>query len=177
MTPVTADSPRRLVLLRHARAEHPAGPDRTRPLALEGRRQAGAVGGALAAAGLVPDVVLCSSALRTRQTWDLVRQGMGAAGAGARLELRDALYESGVAELVGLVTALPPQVRTALVVGHEPTVSEAVAALAGPGSDEAALDRVRHGTPTAGWAVLEVTGGWAAVGAGTARLDRVGAPA
>ena len=72
----------RLVLLRHAKAERGLDvPDAQRPLTVHGRRQSAEVGTALAAAGLVPDLVLCSSSVRTRQTWELVE----AACPGARL--------------------------------------------------------------------------------------------
>lgn len=171
-------STHRLVILRHAKAE-PAGAvvDHERPLALAGRRQASAVGAALAEAGVVPDHVLCSSALRTRQTWDLVRTALGAAGAAqADVDVSDALYEAATSDVVGLVRTLPEEVGTVLVVGHEPTVSHAAATLAGADSDDAAVARVRTGVPTATWSVLELPGPWADLDAGTARLVEVRTP-
>ncbi|GIG28806.1 SixA phosphatase family protein [Cellulomonas marina] len=173
---MTADDPRRLVLLRHARAEHTTGADHVRPLAVEGRRQAQAVGATLAGLGLVPDLVLCSSALRTRQTWELVRQGLGTPAGSPPVEVRDALYESGLAELVALVGGAPADARTVLVVGHEPTISMASAALAGPGSDEAVVARVRTGLPTAGWTLLTLGGGWPTLAPRAAALVRAGSP-
>ena len=53
-------------------------------------------------------------------------------------------------------------VRTVLVVGHEPTMSQAAVLLAGPESDPTTLARVRVGVPTASWSLLEVDG-WAAL--------------
>ncbi|MDM7830958.1 SixA phosphatase family protein [Cellulomonas edaphi] len=151
-------STRRLVLLRHAKAEHPAGvEDHERALALPGRRQAGRVGTAMAAASVVPDLVLCSSSLRTRQTWELARAGLGVEPA---VELRDEVYTAGAQALLALVQAVPDDVRTLLVVGHEPTMSHAAELLAGPGSDEAAYLRVQVGVPTASWSVLESSAAW-----------------
>ncbi|MCC2314656.1 SixA phosphatase family protein [Cellulomonas xiejunii] len=167
-------TPHRLVLLRHAKAE-PAGlvVDHDRPLALIGRRQASAVGSGLAASGLAPDLVLCSSALRTRQTWDLARNGLHAAGVGTErtaVVVTDALYDADVRGLVAAVGDVHDEVATVLVVGHEPTISQAAAQLAGPGSDPAALVRVRVGVPTGSWTVLELAGAWTSLVPASARL-------
>jgi phosphohistidine phosphatase len=173
---VTDAVTRQLVLLRHAKAE-PAGSleDRLRPLALAGRRQASEVGTSLRAAGVQPDLVLVSSAVRTRQTWDLVRAGLGLGPEVARIE--DEVYTAGVRTLLGLLHAVDASVRTLLVVGHEPTVSQAAAALAGPGSDEGATARVRVGVPTATYSVLDVPVPWAGLEPDAARLVRVVSPA
>ncbi|WP_136520185.1 SixA phosphatase family protein [Cellulomonas telluris] len=168
----------RLVLLRHAKAE-PAGslPDHERPLALPGRRQASAAGAALAAADLVPSRVLCSSALRTRQTWELARTALAAAGApDPVLTVTDALYDATTGDLAELVRAVPEDDGTVLVVGHEPTMSHAAVTLAGPGSDEQVLARVRTGVPTSSWSVLELDGPWDATAPGGLRLVRLGLP-
>lgn len=166
---------RRLVLLRHAKAE-PAGslPDHERPLALSGRRQASAAGAALAVAGLAPTHVLCSSALRTRQTWELVRTALAAAGAGEPvLVVTDDLYDASTGDLAELVRTVPQDAATVLVVGHEPTVSHAAATLAGPGSDEEVVARVRRGVPTASWSVLELDAPWDGTAPGALRLVRL----
>ncbi|WP_199421830.1 SixA phosphatase family protein [Actinotalea solisilvae] len=144
----------RLVLLRHAKAEPDAPTDALRPLALTGRRQAGQVGASLASSGLVPDLALVSSAVRTRQTWDLVRSALG--GPEPEAEVSDRLYEAGTSDVLDMVRAVDPRVATLLVVGHEPTMSSLAATLAGPGSDDAAVATVRTGLSTGAYAVLEV---------------------
>ena len=165
-----------LLLLRHAKAE-PAGPtDHDRPLALRGRRQASAVGAALRADGLVPDRVLCSSALRTRQTWDLVRGGLGPAGAEAVVEVRDELYGAGPQDVLALLAELT-EATTVLVVGHEPTLSTLALRLAGPASAPEVVDRVRHGVPTASWSLLETDTPWDGLGPAGARLRALRVPA
>ncbi|MBT0995289.1 histidine phosphatase family protein [Cellulomonas sp. DKR-3] len=165
---------RRLVLLRHAKAEHPDGmPDHDRPLALAGRRQCGRVGAALAAEGVTPDLVWCSSSVRTRQTWDLVRQ---AAGLEPPVRYLDDVYEAGVRSLIALLATAPDEVGTLVVVGHEPTMSHAAATIAGPGSDEGAVARVQVGVPTASWSWLELDGPWAGVAPRTGRLLRLVTP-
>jgi phosphohistidine phosphatase len=165
-----------LVLLRHAKAEHSDSlDDQLRPLALPGRKQASQVGAGLRAAGVVPDVVLVSSAVRTRQTWDLVRAGLDLPAEVARVS--DELYSAGVQSVIGLLRELEESAGTVLVVGHEPTVSQTAAALAGPGSDDAAVAQVRVGVSTGAYSVLEVPGSWADLVPDAARLLRVVAPA
>lgn len=166
--------PRRLVLLRHAKAEHGGDiADHLRPLSLVGRRQAGAVGATLRAAGLIPELVLCSSSVRTHQTWDLVRSALGAQPV---LEVSDTLYTARVRALLDLVRLVPADVRTVLVVGHEPTVSESAATLAGPDSDEPSLARVRIGMPTGSYSVFETDVAWSQLEPDGARLVRLVTP-
>ncbi|MBD8077599.1 SixA phosphatase family protein [Cellulosimicrobium arenosum] len=150
---------RRLVLLRHAKAE-PAGSvdDVLRPLALSGRRQAPRVGEALRSSGLVPESVLCSSALRTRQTWELLAAHLG--DVEPDVLTSDVLYAAEVGDVLDLVRATDPRVRTLLVVGHEPTMAATATYLADPASDDGALAQVRVGVPTATYSVLESAAPW-----------------
>ncbi len=165
----------RLVLLRHAKAEHGLSlPDRDRPLALRGRRQSAQVGTDLVAAGVVPDLVLCSSALRTRQTWDLLHATLHA---DPELVVSDDLYGAGVDDVLDAVRTVDEATGTVLVVGHEPVMSATAAALAGLGSDEATYARVRAGVPTGAWTLLTPTGSWSQLARGGARLVRMVVPA
>ncbi|ROS74329.1 histidine phosphatase family protein [Cellulomonas sp. PhB143] len=165
----------RLVLLRHAKAE-PGGAtdDVLRPLALVGRKHAGNVGTALVADGLVPDLVLCSPAVRTRQTWELASSRLGDVDPEVRTV--DALYPAGVAELMQVVHGLDARARTVLVVGHEPTMAATAEHLAGTGSDTSAVAQVRVGVPTATYSVLESDASWQAWEPRGARLVRVHRP-
>ena len=178
VTQAEGDAPTwRLVLLRHAKAEPGKGviPDDRRPLALNGRKQASRIGMALTAAGLRPQVALVSSALRTRQTWDLASSHLDGS-ADAALDVRDELYEASVRDVLGLLREVEASARTVLVVGHEPTMAATAAYLAGDGSDAAAVAQVRVGVPTATYAVLESAEPWAEWGRDGARLVHVGRP-
>src|SRR5256885_16922284 len=97
---------RTLVILRHAKAARPAGvADVDRPLTDRGHADAAAAGAWLAARGYVPDLVLCSPAKRTRQTWHGVAMALSAAQAPeARYEA--AIYHDGVAGLLDLLQGL-----------------------------------------------------------------------
>ena len=69
---------RKLMVLRHAKSAWPDVPDHERPLARRGQRDAPVMGRWLRAAGHVPDQVLCSTARRARETWQLAQAGLGA---------------------------------------------------------------------------------------------------
>ncbi|WP_125776584.1 SixA phosphatase family protein [Antribacter gilvus] len=174
---------RRLVLLRHAKAEPvSAADDALRPLALRGREQSARLGEALSEGGLLPDLVIVSTALRTRQTWDLAS---GALGHGPRGNGRDVavtfseeLYQANVRDVLALLHELDDSVRTVLVVGHEPTMAATASFLAGPGSDDAALAQVRVGVPTGTYSVLESPAEtpWTGWNRSTATLTKVTRP-
>ncbi|MCX4625372.1 histidine phosphatase family protein [Streptomyces sp. NBC_01443] len=101
---------RRLVVLRHAKSAWPPDvADSERPPAPPGRRDASAVGRWLREAGCVRDLVVCSSALRTRQTWGLVAAEFAATTAVIQ-EAR--IYRAGAGELLSLH---PAGVRIAIV--------------------------------------------------------------
>lgn len=159
-----------LILLRHAKAEPlTSGPlasgartDHDRPLTPRGHRDAAVAGAWLADQSLQPDLVLCSPARRTRQTWHDVAIAMAeaAGGTGARVEYARGLYESTRQDVLDLLAGTTEAVGAVLVIGHNPTLSELSARL-DPGHGEALR--------TCGIAVHDVPGPWA-------ELARTGAP-
>jgi phosphohistidine phosphatase len=155
----------RLIVLRHAKSAWPDVPDLERPLAGRGRRSAPLIGAWLREAGYVPELVLCSPARRTRQTWELAAPQVGGA---PRVVVEPSLYGADADEVITLAQDLPDSVRTALVLGHLPTVQDVVLTLAGK-SARGALDRVREKFPTGAAAVLTVPS-WAELGPGAATL-------
>lgn len=167
---------RRLVLLRHAKAEpHSGVADELRRLTTVGTRQAGAVGAALRASGLVPELVLVSAAVRTQETWQHLAVGLGDEPV-PEVVLSDALYAAHHEDVLDLVRATDARVRTLLVVGHEPAMSVVATLLAGDG-DAAHLAQVRSGLPTAAYAVLDLVGPWADLTRRAAVLTDVVRPA
>ncbi|MER5754008.1 histidine phosphatase family protein [Streptomyces sp. NPDC002088] len=165
---------RRLVVLRHAKSAWPEGvPDHRRPLAPRGRRDAPAAGRALAEADSLPDLALCSTALRARQTWDLAAAEWGTPPP-VRYDPR--LYGADALDLLEVVRETPPEVETLLLVGHNPGLEELVLDLAGEGLD-GALDEVRVKFPTSAIAVLAWHGAtWRALAPGTALLTSMTVP-
>ncbi|GAB1643767.1 SixA phosphatase family protein [Krasilnikovia sp. MM14-A1259] len=150
---------RTVVLLRHAKTETPGElPDIERQLTDRGRADAGAAGAWLAAEGLRPDLVFCSPAMRTRQTWHAVAMALADADpAGAAPDVRydPGLYAGGRTEVIDLLRAVPEDSGTVLVVGHNPTMSDVSLLLRG---DDGEYDMAE--LKTAGIAVHRVPGPW-----------------
>ena len=78
----------------------------------------------------VPDQVVCSTARRARETWELAQPGLGAA---PPVNFEDRVYGASAAQLLDLARHAPPAVRTLLIVGHDPGIP-GLALLAGVGT-------------------------------------------
>jgi phosphohistidine phosphatase len=174
--PMATNSNRRLVLLRHAKSAWPDVADHERPLARRGQRDAPEAGRWLRQAGYLPDLVLCSTAQRARETWRLAAAGLASAPV---VRFEPQVYQADADDLLDLVRQTPPEVRTLLVVGHEPTMRALTLLLAAAvdGSDPGPLERVRLKFPTAATAVLAFTAGWPELGQGRAELMDFAVPA
>jgi len=146
-------------------------PDSDRPLADRGIADATAAGPVLAGiADLAgPDVVLCSPALRTRQTWRLVSQGLTDPPTPS---FEAAIYGASAQELLELIRSVPDDAGTVLVIGHEPTMSTTADLIAGPGSRAEDLAQLRKKYPTSGIAVFKVASSWAELEAKGAVLEQ-----
>ncbi|MBB1242568.1 histidine phosphatase family protein [Streptomyces durbertensis] len=170
---MSVDVPRRIVLLRHAKADWPEVPDHERPLADRGRQDAPMAGDWLAAHGLVPDLALCSTATRTRETWKLAVPQLPKR---PRTVYEERLYEASPGEIIAVVNEVSEECADVLVIGHNPGIQGAAQVLAGEADDEAGTRLERRGFPTSAIAVLEFAGPWKAVQPGAARLTRFWVP-
>jgi len=145
---------RRLIVMRHAKAgELPGGPDIERALLPRGRRDSEAAGRWLAVAGLQPDLVLCSAARRTRQTWQQIAEVLAAEPQGGLPDVlvERRLYQADVDDLAEIIRQTDPEVRTLLYIGHNPEAAGLVGLVTGTEPD----------FPTAAIAVVAVPGNWA----------------
>jgi phosphohistidine phosphatase len=165
----SAPPPRTLVLMRHGRAEEGFDkPDHDRELAPRGRRDAAAAGRWLHDEGLVPDLVICSTATRTRQTWEQVSRG----GAACELvHLRRTVYLAGADAVLQVVREDAGEARTVLVIGHNPTAAELTVILAADAGSAEAHAALADGFATSGLAVLSYAGEWADLDAGSCALE------
>lgn len=165
---MASSAARRLLLLRHAKSAWPGVADHERPLAPRGRRDAPAVGRWLQSAGQIPDRVVCSTARRARETWQLAAAELGAT---PRVSFDQRVYGAAADGLLDLARETAPGARALLIVGHDPALQELTLALASTRAGDAdALERVRFKFPTAAIAVLEFTGTWQGLGPGQAQL-------
>lgn len=147
----------RLLLLRHAKSSwsDDAIPDFDRPLNPRGRTTLPLMGRHLAAHGLTPQRVLCSSARRTRETLAGLLPFFE-----TDLEVRQTrdLYEAGEDRMIDQIRAHGATARTLLVVGHNPGLQETALALIGSGNPSF-IEDIEKKFPTAACAVIDFPAG------------------
>jgi phosphohistidine phosphatase len=147
-----------LIVMRHAKAgDLPGGPDFDRPLRPRGRRDSAAAGQWLASHGFVPDLVLCSAAKRTRQTWQHLSAELGGS---PEFAAERRLYHADAEDVAEVIRAAPETAAKLLYIGHNPAAAELAALLTGG----------EPYFPTAAIAILRLTGDWASLAPHTAEL-------
>jgi phosphohistidine phosphatase len=159
-----------LSLLRHAKSSwsNPALPDRERPLATRGVTDAPLMGKAMAERGIDPELVLCSSARRTRDTLDLVLPELRVE---PKIVYVDALYHASPEQMLELLHGIQPGANRVMLVGHNPEIQAFALDLVGSGP-KLFRDRLRTKYPTAGLAVINfVSGLWKSVSVNSGTLN------
>jgi phosphohistidine phosphatase len=120
----------------------------------------------LRAAGSSPDLVICSPAVRARQTLEGVAPGIPPDVA---VEIDEALYGGGATALLERLTRLPAGVAVVLVIGHNPGLEELAAGLAGAG-DPSLRARMAAKYPTGALATFDTPCEWSDLTWGRAAL-------
>lgn len=172
-TPPGSPESRRIVLLRHAKADWPQVSDHERPLADRGRMEASVAGRRLADTGIAFDLALCSTAIRTRETWKLAVHELSHR---PRTVYEERLYEASLGDLLALLTETPDEVNDLLVIGHNPGIHALADALAGKVEGDALARMTQGGFPTAGYAIVGFSGSWKSVEHGVGTLLDYWAP-
>lgn len=180
MDEVAAHSLHTLYVLRHAKSswEKPGLEDHERPLAPRGRKAAAKLSHHLHEAAIEPELVLCSSARRARETYETVRPS-------GEVVVEAALYGATAGEVIERLREVPESTSSAMIIGHNPTMQLLVLWLASPhfspqGSargDNAELEDVREKFPTCALATLAFGCPWQGLGPGGAELTGVVGPA
>lgn len=134
-----------LCLLRHAKSageQHGVG-DKDRVLNDRGIRACGLLGDYFQDTGIVPNVVYCSSARRTRETLERIFNRAGWQAARTHITYADELYLAAPDEIAAHLRLTEDSVNTVLLVGHNPGIEELARRLTGddPGGHRAALER------------------------------------
>lgn len=155
---------RRLVLLRHAKSGWPDGvADADRPLATRGKHEAPIAGQWLREHLPAIDLVVCSTAVRARQTWNLVSAELANS---PLFQPDDRLYGASDEQLLSVAQLLPDEAHTAVLLGHNPGLEDLVLLLTG----------TPHQLKTSAIAVLACTDSWATGTARTATLETWSTP-
>ena len=166
---------KRLVIMRHAKADWPGGiEDHERPLEERGHREAPLAGKWLVKHNIGPDFILCSSALRTRQTCTWVCSELGDKAPTPKLE--DGLYAASALRMLTVVNHVPDTVTTLMLIAHMPGVQDLAMHLASRDSDHDAYMDAATRYPTSALTVLETETSWSELDGQDARLTRFKVP-
>lgn len=167
---------KKLMLLRHAKADWPreVTSDHERPLSGRGHRDAPQAGIWMREHNAVPDFILCSSALRTRQTCTWVCDELGDKAPTAKLE--DRLYDASASSILSVINHVPETVTSLLVIAHMPGVQELAMRLASVSSNEDAVMDMATRYPTSGLTVMEVEVPWAELDGRDAKITHFAVP-
>ncbi len=156
---------RLLYVLRHAKSswEDEALPDHERPLSGRGRRAVALLAEHARARGIDPELVLCSSARRTRETIAGVLPDREAL-------VEPELYGASAAALIERLRQVPASTRSVMLVGHNPSVQRLVLTLAAPADGDGGLADIERKFPTGALAALALAGDWPQLAPGKAEL-------
>jgi phosphohistidine phosphatase len=145
---MSPDKAKRLTLIRHANAEHAADVrDFERPLSRKGASEAQEMARRFQERGLIPDLILASAAVRTRETAETFAKVLGVAP--RLLQADDALYLAEGDYILSAIRAVGPRVAHLMVIGHNPGISAAAIALA--------PEAVSNDLPTCGTLTMSVS--------------------
>lgn len=131
------------------------------------------MGGFLAAEGIRPEMVLCSSARRARETL----AGMALALDGVPIVYETRLYMAAAPDLLERLKKLDEALSSILLVGHNPGLEQLALFLSNPHSNPTMFKRIREKYPTAALTVLTLEdGGWETLKERACALDRFRRP-
>jgi len=156
-----------LHLFRHAKSnrDDPGLDDHDRPLSARGRKAAPAMAKWMAENGVAPELVLISTARRTRETWT----GMQAAVTKPpEVLFEQGLYLATAEELLARIRRLADDGREVMVIGHNPGLHELAVLLAGDTADPSLIDKF----PTAALCSLQTPKSWARLAPGGGKFIR-----
>lgn len=160
-----------LLLLRHAKSswEDDTLDDARRPLNKRGRKAAAAMGQMMAGRGLLPELVLCSPAVRAAETWQLVSEALPLQPA---VEIVEALYDFGDgSRLLKVIRDHGGASPRLLLVGHNPAIESLAIRLIGHG-DPALRVRLDTKYPTGALAIMSFDiSNWAELEEATGELN------
>jgi phosphohistidine phosphatase len=141
-----------LSLFRHAKSSwaNPLLDDFDRRLAPRGEKAAPRMGAFIAAQGLIPDLILCSGSVRTRQTLVLASESWPTQ---PQIVYEDALYHATVPALLAQLHAAPDDRHHVMMVGHNPGMQAFALQLVGSG-EGAALRQLAHKYPSGALATI-----------------------
>lgn len=159
---------RRLYLLRHAKSswDNPTTSDFDRPLNARGKKAAVLLNQHLLDEKIRPELVLCSPARRTRETCEALAQALR----DSAIRHDRGIYQAGPENLLAILRHVPADVKSVMVIGHNPGLEQLAGQLIAPGEAGDYATRMQEKFPTGGLATLGLPGGWAELAEGSCTL-------
>lgn len=144
---------KRIYLLRHAKSswDDVALDDFQRPLNARGRKAAKRMARHFTEHSIRPNMVLCSAALRTRSTYELLEPVLQ----GVPVSFEDGIYEASRSDLLHRLQRLDGHLNSVLLIGHNPGLEKLALALCGGHGDHAGLERLEAKYPTGALTILD----------------------
>jgi phosphohistidine phosphatase len=157
---------KRLLLLRHAKSswDEPGLADHDRPLAPRGLRASKRIAEHFRAERIAPELVLCSTSTRTRETLEGI---LPALVDDVKVRMERDIYAASSPQLLELLHGLEDRVASAMLIGHNPGIEDLAVELASRGEQ---LGELRAKFPTAALATLVFGGDWRDLAPGRAEL-------
>jgi phosphohistidine phosphatase len=165
---------RQLLLVRHAKSawDDPSLADHNRPLAPRGLKALPRLRAHLKRVHRRPELVLCSSSRRTIDTFEGIKAVVAKR---ARVEVEAELYLADADTLLERLNGIGGDVRTAMVIGHNPGIQDLALLLVGAG-DAGLRGQLAAKVPTGAAVTVSFKGAWADLAGGTARIENLFVP-
>ena len=112
---------KRLVLIRHGKAESLIGEDFDRHLSQRGCEQIRSVSAQLLKRRITPERIFTSPAKRAQGTADIIRESFMEQGISVELRSAPSIYQANPSDLIELIGGVPSEIDTLVLVGHNPT--------------------------------------------------------
>jgi len=154
-----------IYLVRHAKSDwdDPSIRDFDRPLNKRGKNNAPAMGKLLKQQGIIPELVITSTAMRAKTTAELVTAEIGIKP--DKMVYEKELYLASAQEIFLLIKETPPEYNSVMVVAHNPGITELLNRLTGGNNFVANI-------PTCGVAELQFEGEWNKLASGKCLLEK-----
>ncbi len=142
----------RLYIMRHAKSSWaiPGARDFDRELNDRGLQDLEKISKVMINEGVLPDKILCSSAIRTRQTLDAV---IDCFDNGPEIVYTERLYSSGLSEYIEIINSTK-DAKSLLIIGHNPMCGSLAISLPGSGDSEE-LEKIAYKYPTATISIID----------------------
>lgn len=158
-----------LILMRHGKAskDYDLFEDIDRPLNKRGKKDVKIIRKQLASCDIVPDMILCSTALRVTETYQEIYKAFPDSPAFSS----EALYQASAETLFEIIRQIKEDVQNVMIIGHNPGLADLAEIICDAAhSDDEALRQMGKKFPTSAVAVLELTGKWSEIKDNSARL-------